>query len=198
MMTDKELIEILRRNLVYYGGAEKVTSGGVTFSGGEVLLQAKRLLPIMRKIQQELQISVVVDTNGSILNEEAKGVLQGADLVIFDLKQINEKKHLVLTGQSQVNVKQAIKLRESWGRPFWLRLVLVPGVTDDEDDLRAWGKWVRQFSYLQKVEVLPYHTAGVYKYQAMGREYPLGELREADEKDVARAEELIAWENKTI
>jgi pyruvate formate lyase activating enzyme len=197
-MTDKELIEILKRNLVYYGGSGKVDSGGVTFSGGEVLLQAKPLLPLMRRIQRELKISVVIDTNGSILSEEAKAVLEEADLVIFDLKQIDEKKHLVLTGQSQENVREAIKLRESFRKPFWLRLVLVPDLTDDEGDLRAWGEWARQFFYLQKVEVLPYHTLGVYKYKMMGRDYPLDKLRTANKEDVARAEKLIAWKKKTV
>ncbi len=186
LMSDDEIIKVLKKNMVYYGD-----EGGVTFSGGEALLQAENLLKVMRRIKQELQLSIAVDTNGSIMQEKAKEVLKEADLVIFDLKHIDEKKHLVLTGKSNKWVKEGISWRESHKKSFWMRYVLVPGVTDEEKDLRAWANYVSQFKYLKRVEIVPYHTLGLDKYKKLNWKYELEGVRAAKLTDVEKAKQIM-------
>jgi pyruvate formate lyase activating enzyme len=186
LISEAKILDILKNAQPYFGD-----TGGVTFSGGEVLLQAHSLLPIIKSIQSKLHLSVAVDTNGSLLTPAAQAVLKQADLVIFDLKHIDSASHCQLTGQNNAAVKAALAYRDKLQRPFWLRYVLVPGYTDDYADLKSWGKYIKRFTMLKRVEILPYHTWGIYKYQQLNLPYPLINVPPATPNDIARAQKLI-------
>ena len=150
--------------------------GGVTFSGGEPTAQAKELVPLFRSLKEE-GIHLCLDTNGGIWNPAVEELLGLTDLVLLDVKQMNPERHESLTGRSNSQTLKTAQWLEDNGRPFWLRYVLVPGISDFEEDIRALGEHFRNFRMLQRVEILPYHTLGMHKYETMGQEYKLKDVK---------------------
>ena len=146
--------------------------GGVTFSGGEPTSQAKELIQLVDRLHEE-GINVCIDTNGGVWNPAVEELLRKIDLALLDIKQINPERHESLTGRSNSQTLATAKWFEQNEKPFWLRYVLVPGISDFEEDIRALGEHFKGYKMLQRVEVLPYHTLGIHKYETMGQEYQL-------------------------
>ena len=146
--------------------------GGVTFSGGEPTAQADRLVPLVKRLKEE-GINVCIDTNGGIWNSSVEELLTLTDLVLLDCKQMDPQKHESLTGRSNSRTLETARWLEENGKPFWLRYVLVPGISDFEEDIRALGEHFKDCRMLQRVEILPYHTLGIHKYESLGQEYQL-------------------------
>ena len=164
--------------------------GGVTFSGGEPTVQAAALVPLVERLKAA-GIHVCLDSNGAVWNAEVERLLSLADLVLLDVKQFNPERHRRLTGRDNTQTLHTAQWLEQHGRPFWLRYVLVPGWSDDEADIRALGKHFKAYTQLQRVEILPYHTLGVHKYEAMGWEYPLHGVKENTPAQLDRAKALF-------
>lgn len=150
--------------------------GGITFSGGEPTVQAEALIPLFRKLK-EAGIHTCIDTNGAIHNPHVEELWRLADLVMLDVKEMNPERHLQLTGSRNDKVLETAEWMEKNAHPFWLRYVLVPGVSNHEEDLHALGRHFKGYRHLEKVELLPYHTLGVHKYEAMGWEYKLKDVK---------------------
>ena len=146
--------------------------GGVTFSGGEPTVQAKALSPLFDRLHEE-GINICLDTNGGIWNSDVEELLAKTNLVLLDVKQINPARHESLTGRSNEQTLKTAQWLEDHNRPFWLRYVLVPGISDFEEDIRTLGEHFRNFKMLHRVEILPYHTLGIHKYESLGQEYML-------------------------
>ena len=146
--------------------------GGVTFSGGEPTAQAAGLIPLVKRLKEE-GINVCIDTNGGIWNSSVEELLNLTDLVLLDCKQFNPSRHEELTGRSNAQTLKTAQWLEENSKPFWLRYVLVPGISDFEEDIRALGEHFKGFRMLQRVETLPYHTLGIHKYESLGQEYKL-------------------------
>ena len=146
--------------------------GGITFSGGEPTMQAKELLPLFERLKDE-GINICLDTNGGTWNNDIENLLGKTDLVLLDCKQFNNARHEVLTGRGNEQTLKTAQWLEENERPFWLRYVLVPGISDFEEDIRALGEHFKSFKMLQRVEILPYHTLGKHKYESLGWEYKL-------------------------
>ena len=164
--------------------------GGVTFSGGEPTVQAKELIPLVRSLKQE-GIHVCLDTNGGIWNPYVEELFGLTDLVLLDVKQMNKERHENLTGRSNEQTLKTAKWMEDNSRPFWLRYVLVPGISDLEEDIRSLGEHFRDYKMIQRVEILPYHTLGMHKYETMGQEYKLKETKHNTPEQLDRALELF-------
>ena len=164
--------------------------GGVTFSGGEPTVQAKALSPIFDRLHEE-GINICLDTNGGIWNSDVEELLGKTDLVLLDMKQINPERHMNLTGRSNEQTLKTAQWLEDNGKPFWLRYVLVPGISDFEEDIRALGEHFKNFKMLQRVEVLPYHTLGIHKYETMGQEYKLKDTKTNTPEQLDRALDLF-------
>lgn len=162
--------------------------GGVTFSGGEPTAQAEALIPLCEKLKAN-GLHICIDTNGGIRNPNVEKLLGLADLVLLDVKQFRNEKHKALTGRSNDTTLGTAAWLEEHGRPFWLRYVLVPGYSDAEEDIRALGEHFKDYRMLQRVEILPYHTLGVNKYESLGQDYPLKDvpLNTAGQLDKAKA-----------
>ena len=164
--------------------------GGVTFSGGEPTFQAAELLPLVREIREN-GIHVCIDTNGSIWNPAVEALMQEVDLVLLDVKQANPARHEALTARSNVQTLRTAAWLEQHGKPFWLRYVLVPGISDFEEDIRLLGETLGGYKMIQRVELLPYHTLGVHKYEAMGQEYKLKATKENTPEQIDRAAQIL-------
>ena len=164
--------------------------GGVTFSGGEPTSQAKELLPLVKRLHEE-GINVCIDTNGGVWNPAVEELLKEVDLVLLDVKQINPARHESLTGRSNTQTLKTAQWLEDTGKPFWLRYVLVPGISDFEDDIRALGEHFKAYRMIQRVEILPYHTLGIHKYETLGQEYALKDTKTNTPEQLQRAESLF-------
>lgn len=165
-------------------------TGGVTLSGGEPLMQAKFVYELFQKCK-EAHIHTCLDTNGYIFNDEVKKVLEITDLVLLDIKHINPEKYLKLTEVELQPTLDFMQYLSDIGKPTWLRYVLVPGYTDDAEDLRNWAKYVSQFKNVERVDILPFHQMGGYKWEQIGREYPLKNVSAATLEDVEKAEMIF-------
>lgn len=160
--------------------------GGVTFSGGEPTLQAGRLLPLFRLLRDE-GIHICLDTNGSVLNDAVRRLLALTDIVLLDVKEIDDTRHRDLTGRSYATTLAFADWLEEHGREFWLRYVLVPGVTSMREDLCALCERFKGYKLLRKVEILPYHTLGRHKYDHLGMAYRLDGVRENTPEEIDAA-----------
>ena len=164
--------------------------GGVTFSGGEPTAQAKELIPLVDKLHEN-GINVCIDTNGGIWTPAVEELLLKTDLVLLDVKQMNPDRHMDLTGRSNSQTLKTAEWLERNNRPFWMRYVLVPGISDFEEDIRALGEHFKDYKMIQRVEILPYHTLGKHKYETMGQEYALKDTKTNTPEQVARAKSLF-------
>ena len=164
--------------------------GGVTFSGGEPTSQAKELLPLVKRLHEE-GINVCIDTNGGVWNPAVEELLKEVDLVLLDVKQINPTRHESLTGRSNTQTLKTAQWLEDIGKPFWLRYVLVPGISDFEEDIRMLGEHFKDYNMIQRVEILPYHTLGIHKYETLGQEYALKDTKTNTPEQLQKAESLF-------
>lgn len=149
--------------------------GGITFSGGEPTLQAKELVPLFKKLREE-NINICLDTNGGIWNDYVEELFSLTDLILLDIKQFNRDRHLHLTMKTNTQTLQTAKWLEEHEKPMWLRYVLVPGYTDFKEDIIALGEHFKDYKRIQRVEILPYHTLGVHKYEALNKPYKLKDV----------------------
>ena len=164
--------------------------GGITFSGGEPTMQAKELLPLYARLKEE-GIHICIDTNGGGWNSDIEELFRQTDLVLLDCKQFNDARHKELTGRSNEQTLKTAKWLEENEKPFWLRYVLVPGISDFEEDIRALGEHFKDYKMLQRVEILPYHTLGIHKYETMGQEYQLKDTKTNTPEQLDRAMALF-------
>lgn len=167
------------------------SGGGVTITGGEPLLQVKFLIELFKKLKDE-GIHTCIDTSGMVsITEDIKEVLKYTDLVLLDIKHIDDEKCKELTGISNKRELEFAKYLSDNNIPMWIRQVLVPGVTDDEQDLKKLKQFIENLKTVEKIEILPYHNAGRYKWKKLGFEYEFDNIREATEKDIKRAKDIL-------
>ena len=166
-------------------------NGGVTISGGEPLLQTKFLIELFTKLKK-YNIHTCIDTSGSVaLTAEIKELIDLTDLFLLDIKCINDEKAINLTGVSNKKELEFAKYLSSIHKPMWIRQVLVPGYTDDEQDLIKLREFISTLKFVEKVEVLPYHDLGKFKWEQLGEVYPLENVRTANNDNVKRAKEIL-------
>ena len=124
-------------------------------------------------------------------NPAVEELLGLADLILLDVKQADPERHLALTGHDNARTLRTAAWLEEHGKPFWLRYVLVPGYSDAEADIRTLGGRLGGYRQIERVELLPYHTLGVHKYEAMGKEYKLSDVRENTPEQLDRTAALL-------
>jgi len=176
----------------------KAMSGGFTLSGGEALMQhrfAVRLFAAAR----EMGIHTALDTNGYFGERLTDAELEGIDLYLLDLKLWDPERHRQLTGMENGPTLEFARRLAALRRPIWVRFVLVPGWTDDPDEIAKIARFAGGLGNVERVDVLPFHQMGRYKWERLGLEYKLPEVKpptaEAVEKACAafRAEGLKAY-----
>lgn len=166
-------------------------NGGFTASGGEPLLQPYFLISLFKKLK-EANIHTAIDTSGMIeITDTIKELLSLTDLVLLDIKHINSNKCKELTGFSNEKELAFAKYLSDNNIPIWIRQVIVPGITDDEEDLLELKHFINSLKTVEKVELLPYHNLGEYKWNKLGVEYKLNGLRQATSNDIKRAKDIL-------
>ncbi|MEI6946849.1 pyruvate formate-lyase-activating protein [Paraflavisolibacter sp. H34] len=163
----EEIVRMAKNAKPYFG-----RKGGVTVSGGEPTLQRTKLITLFRRLHEE-GISTALDSNGRLLNEEVKELLEETDYLLLDVKHFDDDWHHRLTGLSNKSVFKVAEHREYTGKPMWIRYVLVPGWSDQEEYLHALGQYFKDYKSIEKIEIQPYHVLGVHKWEALGWEYKL-------------------------
>lgn len=184
-VSDDELFDMVMGVRQFFG-----RRGGVTFSGGEPTFQAARLIPLVERFKRA-GIHVCIDSNGGVWNSDVERLLELVDLVLLDVKQANSERHRELTGQGVEKTLAMARWLEDHSTPFWLRYVLVPGISNDREDMALLGATLGGYKMVERVEILPYHRLGVHKYEVMGMEYKLQDTRENTPEEVEEAQELF-------
>ncbi|MFV0377511.1 MAG: pyruvate formate-lyase-activating protein [Mangrovibacterium sp.] len=186
-----DLDEIVRRavNMKTYFGQH----GGVTISGGEPLLQSKNLIHLFERLKGE-GIHTNIDTNATVAGRDAQKLISSlADLVMFDVKHTSDTGFAQLTGHKALQTAvKLIQLREEAQKPFWLRYVLVPGYTDADESLRWLGEQFGKLRFLERLELLPYHKLGQYKWEALGERYQMEAVPENRPEQIEYAQRLLS------
>lgn len=176
--------------------------GGITISGGEALLQTEFVTAVF-KLAKKKQVHTCIDTSGAPFTREEpyfskfNELLNYTDLFLLDIKQIDDEKHKKLTGHTNANILDLAQYLSEQGKDMWIRYVLVPGVTDDEKDLKELRTFVQKLKTVQRFEVLPYHTLGVFKWEELGIEYGLQGVNPPSEEEIDRANETLGTADYT-
>lgn len=187
LMTTDEVIENVKKCDSFI----KFSKGGVTVSGGEPLLQVPFLIELFTKLKT-LGYHTAIDTSGMFeITPNIRLLLKLTDLVLLDIKQINDAKCKDLCGFSNKLELEFAKYLSNNNIPMWIRYVLVPKITDDEKDLLNLKEFIDTLKTVEKIEIHPYHNIGRYKWKNLGLEYPLEGVPQATEKDVLRVKKIL-------
>ena len=166
-------------------------NGGVTVTGGEPLLQVKFLIELFEKLKKE-NIHTCIDTSGMVaLTDDIKKLLSLTNLVLLDIKHIDSEKCKNLVGFNNERELAFARYLSDNNIHMWIRQVLVPGYTDDKQDLLKLKDFISSLNTVDKVEILPYHDMGRYKWEKLGLKYELDGVRVANDDDVKRAKNLL-------
>ena len=169
-----------------------IRKGGVTVSGGEPLLQASFVREYFR-LCHEAGFHTALDTSGAIFTPQAVSVLDYTDLVLLDIKTTDDALHPAYTGLPRTNNHRWMNLLLERQKPVWIRHVVVPGRTADEAHLRALADYLQPYlPIVERVELLPYHTLGRYKYKELGIPYPLEDIPDLEPEKIKQARELLS------
>ena len=166
-------------------------NGGVTVTGGEPLLQVNFLIELFTKLKKE-GIHTCIDTSGMVsLTDDIKKLLSLTDLVLLDIKHIDDEKCKDLVGFSNKLELDFARYLSDNNIPVWIRQVLIPGYTDDEKDLIKLRDFLSTLNNVKKIEILPYHNLGKHKWTKLGYKYELDGVKQATNKDVLNAKKVL-------
>ncbi|MFK4785977.1 pyruvate formate-lyase-activating protein [Fusobacterium sp. MFO224] len=185
LVSSKEVFDELIKYKNFFG-----KDGGLTVSGGEPLLQSDFVLELF-KICKENNINTVLDTSGYIFNDKVKEILKYTDLVLLDIKCIDEKIYKELTGVDLKNTLDLLEYLKEIKKDVWVRHVIVPGITDDDVLLTRLAHYLEKFGNIKKIELLPYHTLGVFKYEKLKMSYPLLGTKPLSEERLLAAKKIF-------
>ena len=193
MGVDEIMTEV--RKYRHYFGAE----GGVTVSGGEPLLQIDFVIELFKTLKTE-GINTCLDTSGVLFARQTEffnkieQLMNYTDLVLLDIKHIDSDMHKDLTGHDNNAVLDFAKYLDEKGIPIWVRHVLVPTISTDEKYLIGLKKFLTTLSNVKKIEILPYHTMGVLKYEKLGIRYPLEGISAPTKEQIDKANFILKEE----
>lgn len=166
-------------------------NGGVTISGGEPLLQADFLIELFKKLKKQ-NIHTCIDTSGNLpITDKIKELIELTDLFLLDIKCVNDEKCKELIGKSNKDEIEFARYLSDHGKPMWIRQVLVPTITDDENDLKDLSLFIKSLKTVEKVEILKYHDLGRFKWENLKLKYPLDGYRTANQEDYLRAKKIM-------
>ncbi|MFB1050284.1 pyruvate formate-lyase-activating protein [Paraliobacillus sp. JSM ZJ581] len=191
-MSVEDLVKDIKSYLPFF----QSTNGGVTVSGGEPLLQAEFLVELFTELKK-LGVHTTIDSSAGCFSrsprfmENLDKLLEVTDLVLLDLKHIDPVEHKELTGVSNEHIIDMAKYLDQKNVPIWVRHVLVPGHSDNDIYLQRLSDFIATLDNVEKIEVLPYHKLGVYKWETLGLEYPLEGVEPPTEDRVKNAEDIL-------
>ena len=170
--------------------------GGITVSGGEPLLQMDFMIELFQKAKEK-GINTTIDTSGAPFTREEpffgkfKELMKYTDLLLVDIKHIDDEQHKLLTGHTNKNILDMARYLSEIGKPVWIRHVLVPERSDKDEYLKELYEFIKTLGNVEKVEVLPYHTFGEYKWKELGYDYPLAGIEPPTKERIKNANEIL-------
>lgn len=192
-ITVEQLIKKIIRSRPYF----ERSGGGVTVSGGEPTLQFAFTLELLKKCKEE-NIHTVLDTSGCTDPDKFRQLIPYLDLVLLDIKELNKERHLALTGVSNDKTLEVVKIMEKEKQPYWIRHVVVPGYTDNKSNIASLGRFLKNKKHLAKVELLPYHKLGEYKWEELGLDYQLTDVAEPSTQLMQELNSILEQYNLNI
>lgn len=169
----------------------KLLIGGVTISGGEPLLQTDFLISLFTELKK-LNIHTAIDTSGMFkINDKLKQLINLTDLFLLDIKHINSSKCKDLVGFPNEDELAFAQYLNSINKPMWIRQVLIPGITDNKEDLLNLKVFINSLKNVKKVELLKYHSIGKFKWENLGLEYEFSNIPDATDEDLERAYKIL-------
>lgn len=182
--------EILKK----YDGVKEFCKGGITVSGGEPLLQIDFLTQLFEKADK-LGIHTALDTSGIMFKpnntQKIDHLLEHTKLVLLDIKHIDNDEHIKLTGHSNINILKFAKYLDSKNIPVWIRHVVVPTITDNKVYLEQLGKFLSELKNIQALDILPYHTMAITKYEKLEIDYQLKNIPPLSKSEAIEARNVI-------
>ena len=190
MMSVSEILEMYNAKKEFY------KNGGITCTGGEPLMQIDFLTELFEECKKQ-NIHTCLDTSGITFHEsedylkKLDRLLAVTDLIMLDIKHIDKAEHLKLTAQDNTNILKFAKYADDYGIKIWIRHVVVPDITYNEKYLYRLGEFIATLKNIKALDVLPYHTMGLPKYENLGMEYPLKGVEPLEKSDAIKAREII-------
>lgn len=186
-MTLEEALSEIEPYLNYY----RSSGGGLTVSGGEPTLQGEFVKELFKAVKERWNLHTTLDTNGVNDPNKLAELYDVTDLFLLDLKHINNEKHIDLVGVPNHRILETARWLSEHGKKMWIRHVFVPTKNDDEQDLLDLGRFIGTLNGVEKIDILPYHQMGIYKWEALGEKYPLEGVPSPTDEEVERAKRLI-------
>ncbi len=193
-VTEETAEEVLKKAMRYKNYWKN--NGGITVSGGEALLQIDFLIELF-KLAKENNVHTTLDTSGNPFKREEpffgkfNELMKYTDLYMLDIKHIDNEEHKKLTGQPNENILDMAEYLSENGKAMWIRHVLVPGYTDSEEQLTRLKEFIDSLDTVDRVEILPYHTLGVFKWKELGIPYELEDVNPPTKEEVERAKRIL-------
>ncbi|MBR1617366.1 pyruvate formate lyase-activating protein [bacterium] len=186
IMTSDEILLKFDKLKDYY------TNGGITVTGGEPLCQIDFVIDLFKKAKAK-NIHTALDTSGILFqdNEKYQELIKYTDLVLLDIKHIDDDEHKKLTGHSNKKVLEFARFLDKNNVKIWIRHVLVPDITDNPIYLKKLGAFIKTLKNIKALDILPYHTMAIEKYEKMGLNYPLKDTKEPQKEQVISARDII-------
>lgn len=183
----------LMKEIVTYKAFLKPNGGGVTASGGEAILQAKFVTEFFKAAHKE-GLTSCLDTNGYVreYNQDITNLVNESDLVMLDLKQMKDDIHKKLTGISNKYAKQFAEYLHKQNQRTWIRYVVVPGWTDDDESAHLLGQFTKGMDNIERIEILPFHQMGEHKWKTLGKEYKLAGVEPPSAETLKRLQSILA------
>lgn len=167
-----------------------IRTGGVTITGGEPLMQADFAAELLERCRKE-GIHTAIDTAGIIPLSVCKRAVDAADLILLDIKSIDSIKAKELTGAGNDNALELLDYLESVKKPVWIRHVVVPGITEDYEEIEALARYLSKFTVVERVEILPFHKMGEYKWKEMGLNYELEATPSPKKESIVKIKDIV-------
>ena len=189
--TTDELLEKALRYRSYWGD-----KGGITVSGGEALMQMEFVTELFEKAHA-MGINTCLDTSAQPFTRKSpwfdnfQKLMAVTDTILLDIKHIDDEEHRKLTRFSNENILDCARYLSEIAKPVWIRHVLVPGITDDDAYLLRLHDFLSTLKNIERIDVLPYHTLGTFKYEKLGIEYPLADVPTPTKERVDNARKIL-------
>jgi len=189
----QDLMTEIERDMVFYNQS----GGGVTFTGGEPLLQ-REFLRAMLACCKTMGIHTTVDTSGYATWEGLESIYPLTDLFLYDLKLVDETRHRQYTSVSNKLILENLQKLSAIKANILVRIPLIPGINDDDENIHSSARFLKCLPYLAGVELMPYHEIGLAKYQALGKKYQLEDIRPAKGEKIEGVERILAEYNLPV
>jgi pyruvate formate lyase activating enzyme len=182
--------EQLMKEIVKYKSYMNFSGGGVTFTGGEPLIQADFILEVCKLCKDE-NISVAIDTSGFIFNDTVKEILDYADIVLLDIKNYNPLVYKTVTGVELAPTLQFLEYLKEKNKKTWVRYVLVPNLTDNLDSIKELSSHLANYPNVSKIELLGFHKMGEFKWKELGYDYKLADTKEPSKELLQEVKKIL-------